>query len=391
MPLPGNISSMMGGFDKNMLLQIFLMQQMQKQQQAQQQKPSGAGKGLGKLVGKGVKGSGLGASLGLGGGSTAASTGATAVGSATTASGAPGILMSDGTIVAASKGSGLGGLAAGFAPYAGVAAGGLLLGKGVKDLFNGSSGKGLEGKAGRATLGIATGGLSEIARLAGLGDHESTEDERKRRFKALQDKGVRMHQSAPDAPTKSKDGYYNYDDSQAEDFVGLTENGKWTNNAFAKSRDVKDLKAEDIWGHSSFYEQYGNDWLEKFSEDERRNIAQAYLDQGRVSEGRGQIELSGDRINPEDLLMQQVAEATKPQVEQKVELMPVSRSPQGIENFQHSGGSDANTNLGQTSTSLVQPQIPQIMPQVAPQAIAPEEVDDETANAVANFLHHYRG
>lgn len=67
--------------------------------------------------------------------------------------------------------------------------------------------------------------------------------------------------------------------------------GKYGNPKFARSRDVKDLNPEDIWGYSAFGEKYGNDWLGKFSEGQRKDIAKAYLDAGAVREGRGQISL----------------------------------------------------------------------------------------------------
>lgn len=65
--------------------------------------------------------------------------------------------------------------------------------------------------------------------------------------------------------------------------------GRHSNEKFAMSRDEKDLGAEDIWGYSAFGEKFGNDWLGKFSEDQRRQIAQKALDSGSVREGRGQI------------------------------------------------------------------------------------------------------
>lgn len=67
--------------------------------------------------------------------------------------------------------------------------------------------------------------------------------------------------------------------------------GQYSNEDFARTRDVKYLKPEDIWGYSAFGERFGNDWLGKYNEDQRRKISQAYLNAGALSEGRGQIKL----------------------------------------------------------------------------------------------------
>lgn len=72
--------------------------------------------------------------------------------------------------------------------------------------------------------------------------------------------------------------------------------GQYSNVDFARSRDEKDLRPEDIWGYSTFGEKYGNDWLGKFNEDQRRGVAQKYLDAGAIDEGRGQIKINS---NPE--------------------------------------------------------------------------------------------
>ena len=74
--------------------------------------------------------------------------------------------------------------------------------------------------------------------------------------------------------------------------------GKHSNVDFAKTRDTKYLKPEDIWGYSTFGEKFGNDWLGKFSEKQRRETAQQLLDAGAVSEGRGQIKVDWDKYKP---------------------------------------------------------------------------------------------
>lgn len=67
--------------------------------------------------------------------------------------------------------------------------------------------------------------------------------------------------------------------------------GQYGNTAFASSRNEKDLKPEDIWGYSTFFKKYGNDWLGKFNEQQRRDIAQAALDSGAVNEHHGTVDV----------------------------------------------------------------------------------------------------
>ena len=64
---------------------------------------------------------------------------------------------------------------------------------------------------------------------------------------------------------------------------------------FAETRDEKYLKPEDIWGNATFFEKYGNDWLGKFSEQERRDIAQRALDAGAVREHKGTIDIDWEK------------------------------------------------------------------------------------------------
>jgi hypothetical protein len=93
-----------------------------------------------------------------------------------------------------------------------------------------------------------------------------------------------------------------------KDFVGNSPQYGWTNNKFAESRNEKDLKAEDIWGYSAFFDKYGNDWLGKFNEGQRRNIAQTLLDKGAVKEGKGTIDI---QWSPE--LENQISQMVSPQ------------------------------------------------------------------------------
>lgn len=97
----------------------------------------------------------------------------------------------------------------------------------------------------------------------------------------------------------------------AGDFVGQTADG-FVNNKFANSRNEGDLRPEDIWGYASFFEKYGNDWMGKFNEQQRRDIAQKALDAGAVREHHGTIDIDWNKVNPP----QQAAPLVKPAVTQ---------------------------------------------------------------------------
>jgi len=70
---------------------------------------------------------------------------------------------------------------------------------------------------------------------------------------------------------------------------------------FARTRDEKYLKPEDIWGYSAFGEKYGDKWLKGFSESQRRSIAQSALDSGAVNEHKGTIDIDWSKLDSNKL------------------------------------------------------------------------------------------
>jgi hypothetical protein len=64
--------------------------------------------------------------------------------------------------------------------------------------------------------------------------------------------------------------------------------GQYGNPQFARSRDVKDLKPQDIWGYSVGPETIGKEYMQA-SEDQRLAYNQQLLNEGLVREGKGQI------------------------------------------------------------------------------------------------------
>ncbi len=82
------------------------------------------------------------------------------------------------------------------------------------------------------------------------------------------------------------------DYSVPADFRGVTADGRWVNNAFAISRTENDLQPQDIWGYATFFEKFGNDWLQTFSEEDRYMIAARALELGAVREHHGTIDVN---------------------------------------------------------------------------------------------------
>jgi hypothetical protein len=89
--------------------------------------------------------------------------------------------------------------------------------------------------------------------------------------------------------------------------------GQYSNVKFAQTRDEADLNPEDIWGYSTFFDKFGDDWLGKFSEEGRRQIAQQALDAGAVKEHHGTIDIDWNKVNlPEDLTTFSATQAMDP-------------------------------------------------------------------------------
>lgn len=256
------------------------------QQQMQQQ--GGVGSGISQLVGPAALTYG-GSEL-LGGGSGLAATEAANV--AWNAPAVEATLASGAVAPAAASPWALGGFGSAgnaYAPLLGAAlAGDLLINK-----RHGARGAGQGALAG-AGMGAYFGPWGALAGAllgGGVGYFGNFGDENKflteyNRSQALRDKGINWDLNTQ-APSKGR----SIGDLIAEAEANKAA-GKWGNVDFARSRNEKDLKAEDIWGYSAFGEKYGNDWLRKFSEDQRRQIAQKALDSGAAKEHHGTVDIN---------------------------------------------------------------------------------------------------
>lgn len=157
---------------------------------------------------------------------------------------------------------------------AGGAAEGALAGAGIGSTFGGLPG---------AAIGAGLGGL--IGYFGNFGDKDRYLTEYNR-AKALRDKGVNW-----DLSTEKPSAGVSIDDLIATENAKMAA-GQYGNTTFAASRNEGDLKPEDIWGYSTFGEKFGNDWLKGMSEDQRRKIAQAALDQNAVREHTGTVDVN---------------------------------------------------------------------------------------------------
>lgn len=199
------------------------------------------------------------------------------------------------------KGGGFGGATAGLGAGMAINALGLALGPvGWAALLGG---------------GLLAGGLAGSR----LGDKDKWKTEGKRLGKLL-DQGVVIPESLQGARSlqrgRSREELVNR--NFANDYTGMTNEG-WVNNKFANSRDEKDLRPEDIWGYSTFFEKFGNDWLGKYSEQQRRNIAQAALNRGAVKEGHGTVDINWTpELESEIQQMTNPAPQPQPQQQQRV-------------------------------------------------------------------------
>lgn len=180
--------------------------------------------------------------------------------------------------------------ALGTGPQTAIALATLMTAKGIKDLAQGKK----SDLPTRGVTAMSTFGFSELARALGVGGDKDRWKTEQGRGQKLAEKGVtgwdQLMAAAPKLTKgRSKDELTRKD--LAADFVGKDPQGVWVNNKFAQSRNEADLKPEDIWGYSAFGEAFGNDWLGKYSEDQRRQIAQKALDSGKVRERMGTIDI----------------------------------------------------------------------------------------------------
>jgi Transglycosylase SLT domain len=171
----------------------------------------------------------------------------------------------------------------------------------------------LQGAASGAALG-SFGGPIGMAVGAGIGGlygltqaGKPTTREEEKRLKEAYERGnlAQLPQWVLDGvDIKAKDAGFRKD--LAADFIGNAQTagqssggiadsaGDWVNNKFAKSRNVADLRAEDIWGYGALMNRFGPQYMGG-SEENRRAISQKALDLGLVKEAKGSIQIADSK------------------------------------------------------------------------------------------------
>lgn len=190
----------------------------------------------------------------------------------------------------------------GVLPAAGIAAGTYLLGNGAYDMAQGTptaysdADKDPVGAGSRAQLAYSTMGLSELGRALGLWGNKKTPSHLRevQAFQNLRDQGVYIPDSvlaqAANNKRRSTEDLIVAKDSKGNvplDFRGYDRDRNWVNNKFAQSRNVNDLRAQDIVGYAAFA-QKDKDWFRRPLE-QQLDIARKALEAGAITEGHGQI------------------------------------------------------------------------------------------------------
>lgn len=164
--------------------------------------------------------------------------------------------------------------------------------KGIENKDPLSAGLGGAGVAGGlSAMGLALGPLGWAGLIAApalgalinkMGDKDRWKEEYDRK-KKLVEQGIIPESMLGEAPSKGR---------SQEELVALEEQkvaaGQYGNPDFARTRDVALLKPQDIWGFSVAPETIGKDYMAA-SEEQRLAFNQKLLDEGLVSEARGQI------------------------------------------------------------------------------------------------------
>jgi hypothetical protein len=159
---------------------------------------------------------------------------------------------------------------------------GLALGaKGIKDLLGNKKTKGWEGWGGRGTLGIATGGLSEVARAFGLGGHKSTKEHQKDRWGKLDDTGK---------------SYYESQQAQkaADPNSGTWQSGKYAGQKwdFDKAADLAKDDPTHFVGNLGNFEAFGGQQWGQTPLDKQKEVVSQLLGNNLYYSSKGDVRIS---------------------------------------------------------------------------------------------------
>lgn len=167
----------------------------------------------------------------------------------------------------------------GAGPIAAIIAATYLGGKSAYDMATGKSKawqkSSLPDKAGRATLAIASGGLSEVGNKL-FGGRKSTKEIQTGRWKDLAKQGITGAES-----------FYKQ--------LGTEPASGPRYSKFQETGNKADLSAEDVWGSPDVIRAAGNDYFGSWDEGKRRAFSQALLDKGLLDNRKGGIYATNDQ------------------------------------------------------------------------------------------------
>jgi len=123
-----------------------------------------------------------------------------------------------------------------------------------------------------ALIGAGIGGLVGVGKS--LFHHETTKEHEKKQWGGLASSG------GPATKAFAQQYLQYLDSPQAK-----------ADAERAKTRDPKidPWKPEDVWGGLGMFKTFGEDWLTKYSEQQRRQISQELLNQGLISSEKGDL------------------------------------------------------------------------------------------------------
>lgn len=269
---------------------------------------------LGKAAGKGLPGL---FSLG-GGGAGSTGTGAGVLAGETGA----GLATTGGEVAAGTAAPGVtaSGLLSGVAVPAAVVAGTYLGGKALYDMYKGEK----PNTAGRVIAGMATGGLSEVAKATGLLGHKSTRDRQADVTDRLMEQsgndvnaqnyvsGMRKQfESAPTDPSKPFAGKY----------------GSW--NEYEKAG----LEAGDLTGVEGNIETYTPQVWANLTQEQRQAVTQKNIDSGLYYSEDGGVKIKDPATAKQNLDAVLTPAATPPPVQRPIPgsgMLNINKGPEPL-------------------------------------------------------------
>jgi hypothetical protein len=165
----------------------------------------------------------------------------------------------------------------GAGALAGILAGTALVGKGAKDMFNRKPTKGWEGWLGRGSLGIATGGLSEVARAFGFGKKSIADYDRERKEKVINRGNTGW------ADYYSREGQPAAPDAN----IKIGANGEWV-------KDDGTWDPREYAGVQGNADTFGDEWF-KLGEDQRNQLVTQFKDAGLYHKDKGDVLISDSK------------------------------------------------------------------------------------------------